>query len=316
MVREMSKHGAETKLDATEADDLPLNIRELIEIDDAGRNRPPFVFLSIFKWEDRKGWRQLLKAFWAEFWEEVGTVRLVIKTSFNCKPSALVKSGQTIQATQDEAIGKEEDKEEEQEQEHEEHEEHEEEAAATAAAAAAAAAATAAAALAEEEDNTEGYTDDVEEASESENMQGEEETRGGRTEPERTDAMDIKSSGRDIAGTVDDTRQCTTPQEDVAAWAWELGIDTDVALSLLLLTTTPLSSGKLADLYRGADAFALATHGEGWGLPLLEAMACGLPTIATDWGGQLDFMSPATGCVIYLPARSHLCLDFLAGKQH
>ena len=29
--------------------------------------RKPFVFLSVFKWEARKGWRELLAAFWAEF---------------------------------------------------------------------------------------------------------------------------------------------------------------------------------------------------------------------------------------------------------
>jgi hypothetical protein len=36
-------------------------------------------------------------------------------------------------------------------------------------------------------------------------------------------------------------------------------------------------------LYRAADAFVLATHGEGWGRPLMEAMAMGLPAIATAW---------------------------------
>ena len=30
--------------------------------------------------------------------------------------------------------------------------------------------------------------------------------------------------------------------------------------------------------------------GEGWGLPIIEAMAMGLPTIATNWSGQVDFM--------------------------
>lgn len=39
------------------------------------------------------------------------------------------------------------------------------------------------------------------------------------------------------------------------------------------------------------DGFILPSHGEGWGLPLIEAMASGLPTIATAWGGQMDFMS-------------------------
>lgn len=33
------------------------------------------------------------------------------------------------------------------------------------------------------------------------------------------------------------------------------------------------------------------TRGEGWGLPILEAAVCGLPVIATDWSGHLDFMN-------------------------
>jgi GT2 family glycosyltransferase/glycosyltransferase involved in cell wall biosynthesis len=43
---------------------------------------------------------------------------------------------------------------------------------------------------------------------------------------------------------------------------------------------------QLAALYRSADCFVAPSHGEGWGMPLVEAMACGLPAIATDWGGH------------------------------
>jgi tetratricopeptide (TPR) repeat protein len=44
-------------------------------------------------------------------------------------------------------------------------------------------------------------------------------------------------------------------------------------------------------LYRTADAFVLASHGEGWGRPYMEAMAMELPTIATRWSGNLEFMN-------------------------
>ena len=44
-------------------------------------------------------------------------------------------------------------------------------------------------------------------------------------------------------------------------------------------------------LYRAADAFVLASRGEGWGRPYMEAMAMGLPTIATGWSGNLEFMT-------------------------
>lgn len=48
---------------------------------------------------------------------------------------------------------------------------------------------------------------------------------------------------------------------------------------------------ELGVLYRSADCFVLPTRGEGWGMPILEAMACGLPVIATNWSSQVDFMT-------------------------
>ena len=50
---------------------------------------------------------------------------------------------------------------------------------------------------------------------------------------------------------------------------------------------------QLATLYRSADCFVSPSRGEGWGLPLLEAMACGVPAIATDWGGHTGILDSA-----------------------
>ncbi|MEO8504965.1 MAG: glycosyltransferase [Acidobacteriota bacterium] len=48
---------------------------------------------------------------------------------------------------------------------------------------------------------------------------------------------------------------------------------------------------QLAALYRSADCFVSPSRGEGWNMPLMEAMACGLPAIATDWGAHQEFVT-------------------------
>jgi len=37
------------------------------------------------------------------------------------------------------------------------------------------------------------------------------------------------------------------------------------------------------------DVFVSCARSEGWNLPLIESMACGTPSIYSDWGGQLQF---------------------------
>jgi glycosyltransferase involved in cell wall biosynthesis len=46
---------------------------------------------------------------------------------------------------------------------------------------------------------------------------------------------------------------------------------------------------QLPLLYRSVDCYITAGRGEGWDMPLMEAMACGLPTIATNWGAHQEF---------------------------
>jgi len=46
---------------------------------------------------------------------------------------------------------------------------------------------------------------------------------------------------------------------------------------------------NLADLYRSCNAFVIPTRAEGWGLPVIEAMACGLPVIVTGYSGLTEY---------------------------
>jgi glycosyltransferase involved in cell wall biosynthesis len=50
---------------------------------------------------------------------------------------------------------------------------------------------------------------------------------------------------------------------------------------------------RLLDYLRSLDAFVLPSRGEGFGLPGVEAMATGLPLIATNWSGPADYLDPA-----------------------
>jgi GT2 family glycosyltransferase len=47
---------------------------------------------------------------------------------------------------------------------------------------------------------------------------------------------------------------------------------------------------QLGAFYRSFDCYISAGRGEGWDMPLMESMACGLPSIATDWGAHTEFV--------------------------
>ena len=52
-----------------------------------------------------------------------------------------------------------------------------------------------------------------------------------------------------------------------------------------------LTRYEIRELYASADAFILPTRGEGWGLPIAEAMSMKLPVIITNYSGPTEFIN-------------------------
>ncbi|HEY2440878.1 MAG TPA: glycosyltransferase [Solirubrobacteraceae bacterium] len=61
----------------------------------------------------------------------------------------------------------------------------------------------------------------------------------------------------------------------------------------IVLAHDEVSDTEMAGFYTGCDAYVSPTRGEGWGRPMMEALACGCPTIASRWSGQLAFLDDA-----------------------
>jgi glycosyltransferase involved in cell wall biosynthesis len=68
-----------------------------------------------------------------------------------------------------------------------------------------------------------------------------------------------------------------------------------------LILGDEMDDACLARLYRGANVLVHPYRGEGFGMPMVEAMACGKPIIATGEGPAVEFCSPEHGYL--LPAQ-------------
>lgn len=55
------------------------------------------------------------------------------------------------------------------------------------------------------------------------------------------------------------------------------------------------SESEMMVLYRSHDGYVTATRGEGWGLPIIEAAACGLPLVCPFHTGMTEFLEPIEG---------------------
>ncbi len=77
----------------------------------------------------------------------------------------------------------------------------------------------------------------------------------------------------------------------------------------IILINTDMEEAEVADLYRRCDALVAPSRGEGFGLPIAEAMLFDKPVITTGFGGQMDFCTADSAWLIdyrFAYAQTHM----------
>ena len=70
-----------------------------------------------------------------------------------------------------------------------------------------------------------------------------------------------------------------------------------------------VSDDELARLYSSADLFLFTSYAEGFGLPPLEAMACGTPVVMTDALGNRDYAVNGVNSIVVKPGDVKALVD-------
>jgi len=73
------------------------------------------------------------------------------------------------------------------------------------------------------------------------------------------------------------------------------GLITEESLAGIIAISENLSTDQMVELYGAADLYVSPYRAEGFNLPVLEAMACGLPCIVTKGGATDDYFLPEAG---------------------
>jgi glycosyltransferase involved in cell wall biosynthesis len=90
---------------------------------------------------------------------------------------------------------------------------------------------------------------------------------------------------------------------DLRWWALERGVDVDrirkVPPAFYLFGS--ITKTDMAEMYSGADVLLSTSKGEGFGIPVIEAMACGTPAIVTDATAQPELVDDTGWRVRWTP---------------
>ena len=99
--------------------------------------------------------------------------------------------------------------------------------------------------------------------------------------------------GREDVGLVIKVLPSDGYDEDIAAIRRAVEGYDNIYLVIENLTRLEVNS-----LMNVVDSYVSLHRAEGFGLPLAESMLLGKPTVATDWSGNLEFMTPETACLV------------------
>lgn len=72
----------------------------------------------------------------------------------------------------------------------------------------------------------------------------------------------------------------------------------DIADGVRFAANTHQTELQMRSWYRALDVLLMATYGEGFGIPVLEAMGCGVPVIGTDAAALPEKIPPGAGWLV------------------
>lgn len=95
---------------------------------------------------------------------------------------------------------------------------------------------------------------------------------------------------------------------DLASLADRFGLLDVMDMPMNMQVGKGVTDSVLNEIYNSFDVFTLPTGGEGWGLPILEAMAAGLPVLVTDYSAHTDYVRNAGELI--------MVNDWITSKAH